>query len=155
ENLALKLDRENLAYVIYTSGSTGMPKGVGVPHRGLSNLVNWHINRYGLTAEDRMTQSASPGFDAAAWEIWPVLAVGASLQIIPDHVRLEVTGLPAWFQQQGITISFLPTPLAEAVLTLPWPEKSVLRTLLTGGDQLHAVVEDRYPFVLANHYGPT
>jgi amino acid adenylation domain-containing protein len=155
ENLGVEVDAENLAYVIYTSGSTGKPKGVGIAHRGLSNLVNWHIQRYGLGGEDRMTQSASPGFDAAVWEIWPVLGVGAGIYIMPDKVRLETTELAEWLQRREITIAFLATPLAEAALNLPWPEAMRLRTLLTGGDRLHAVGEDRYGFEVVNHYGPT
>src|SRR5262249_14028868 len=54
-----------------------------------------------------------------------------------------------------ISIGFLPTPLAEAVLDETWPDTCALRYLLTGGDRLHAVVPKMRPFVLANHYGPT
>src|ERR1041385_6930539 len=44
---------EQLAYVIYTSGSTGTPRAVGVTHRGLANLVDWHLHTYNLTPRDR------------------------------------------------------------------------------------------------------
>jgi non-ribosomal peptide synthetase component F len=79
----------NLAYVIYTSGSTGQPKGVQVTHSGLTNLVAWHVNAFGVTAADRATQLASLGFDAAVWEMWAHLSVGASLYIVPEDVRVS------------------------------------------------------------------
>src|SRR5689334_17078526 len=41
------LTPDDLAYVVYTSGSTGRPKGVEVPQRGLTNLVDWHLRRFG------------------------------------------------------------------------------------------------------------
>jgi acyl carrier protein len=57
--------------------------------------------------------------------------------------------------QQDITISFLPTSLAESILTLAWPTSSVLRFLLTGADTLHLYPAPGLPFVLVNNYGPT
>ncbi|HZF07150.1 MAG TPA: AMP-binding protein, partial [Thermoanaerobaculia bacterium] len=53
---------EHLAYVIYTSGSTGKPKGVEVAHRGLANLVAWHLRIYNLGPGDRTTRLAGAGF---------------------------------------------------------------------------------------------
>src|SRR5581483_3084803 len=54
------------------------------------------------------------------------------------------------------TISFVPTPLAERLLELPWPQSSQLRALLTGGDRLRKGREEgQQPFALVNHYGPT
>src|SRR5207302_568173 len=72
---------ENLAYVLYTSGSTGAPKGVEVEHRGLCNLVSWHIRQYAVGEDDRGAWLAAIGFDASVWELWPYLAAGASVAI--------------------------------------------------------------------------
>src|SRR5258708_3049654 len=69
---------ESLAYVIFTSGSTGRPKGVLVSHSALDNLVAWHRRAFAIGPDDRATQVAALGFDAAVWEIWPYLAAGAS-----------------------------------------------------------------------------
>ena len=76
-------NRTDIAYVVYTSGSTGQPKGVLVEHAGLANLVDWHREAFALEAGDRCTQIASPGFDASVWEIWPSLACGASIHVVP------------------------------------------------------------------------
>ncbi|MHA7627475.1 amino acid adenylation domain-containing protein [Corallococcus sp. M7] len=145
----------HLAYVIYTSGSTGRPKGVELEHAGLAHLVDWHQRTYALTPEDRTTQAAGPAFDAAVWELWPTLTAGASLHIVDDEVRALPERLVAWLTEERITRCFLPTPLAEAVLTQPWPAHTALRTLLTGGDRLHRGAPEGTPFQLINHYGPT
>ena len=49
---------------------------------------------------------------------------------------ISPAALAAWLVAQGITLSFLPTPLAEAVLADPWPAGGALRAMLTGGDRL-------------------
>ena len=105
-----------LAYVIYTSGSTGRPKGVGVAHRALSNLVAWHLAAFDLTERDRTTQLAQVGFDASVWELWPALAAGAPLHLPPEEVRTAPEALRDWLVARGITLSFAPTPLAEALV---------------------------------------
>ncbi|HYH79663.1 MAG TPA: amino acid adenylation domain-containing protein, partial [Longimicrobium sp.] len=146
---------ENLAYVIYTSGSTGRPKGVQVTHGSLANLVSWHRDAFGVTAADRATLVASPGFDAAVWETWPYLAAGACLCIPGDAVRAAPAPLRDWMAAAGVTISFLPTPLAESVLPLAWPEDGALRLVLTGGDRLAGRPSPALPWRLVNNYGPT
>jgi amino acid adenylation domain-containing protein len=145
---------ESLAYVIYTSGSTGRPKGTELTHAGLLNLVGWHRREYGLVPADRSTLVASPAFDASVWEIWPPLASGASLHVPPEEVRASPPDLLAWLAAGGITVCFLPTPLAEACLEPDLPPGLALRALLTGGDRLHPVRRE-LPFRLINHYGPT
>ena len=107
---------EHLAYVIYTSGSTGRPKGVLVPHQGLLNLVFWHQGAFEITSSDRATQLAGTAFDASVWEIWPYLSKGASLCIVGSEILSSPVHLRDWLVSQAVTISFLPTPLAEMVL---------------------------------------
>ncbi|HEX2349978.1 MAG TPA: non-ribosomal peptide synthetase [Ktedonobacterales bacterium] len=146
---------DDLAYVIYTSGSTGRPKGVEITHRSLLNLIFWHQHAFKVTSDDRATQIASTAFDAAGWEIWPYLTAGASVHIPGEEIRIVPMRLCDWLVARGITISFLPTPLAEAVIALTWPPTTALRLLLTGGDTLHSHPPDSLPFVVVNNYGPT
>ncbi|MCP4656497.1 MAG: amino acid adenylation domain-containing protein, partial [bacterium] len=146
---------ENLAYVIYTSGSTGRPKGVEIRHSGLTNLVRWHQRTYRVTAADRATQVAGLSFDASVREIWPYMTAGASLHLPDDETRISPPRLVSWLARKSITLSFQPTPLAEALLAEPWPAGTGLRALLTGGDRLHKRPGSSFPAALRNHYGPT
>jgi amino acid adenylation domain-containing protein len=146
---------DQLAYVIYTSGSTGRPKGVEITHESLLNLVSWHQREFNVTRHDRASHLASVGFDAAVWEVWPYLTAGASLHL-PDRVtRISPELLRDWLVKSEITISFLPTALAERVMTLEWPVNTAMRFLLTGADTLHRHPTGSLPFALVNNYGPT
>ncbi|MBV9787770.1 MAG: amino acid adenylation domain-containing protein, partial [Chloroflexi bacterium] len=146
---------ENLAYIIYTSGSTGTPKGVQVTHAGLHNLLHWHRQTYAITAADRATHLAGLSFDAAVWEVWPYLAFGASVYLVDDETRVAPDKLRDWLRAHTITHTFLPTPLAEALLALPLTDLPALKTVLTGGEQLHRYPDAGLSFDLTNHYGPT
>jgi amino acid adenylation domain-containing protein len=145
----------DLAYIIYTSGSTGRPKGVQIEHGALLNLVNWHINTFGVSATDRASQYTSVGFDAAVWEIWPYLVAGASVFMIDERTRNNATALRDWLKNNQISIAFAPTLMAEQLIQLDWPRDVVLRVLLTGGDKLHRHPPASLPFKLVNNYGPT
>ena len=145
----------DLAYVIYTSGSTGRPKGVEITRAALMNLVRWHNVAFAVTSADRAPLLASPGFDASVWEMWPYLAVGASLHVPPDLTRMDAETLRNWLVAREITLAFVATPMAERLLTLPWPADTRLRTLLTGADTLHRRPPPGLPFRLVNNYGPT
>ncbi len=158
ENPTSDVRAENLAYVIYTSGSTGQPKGVEIQHESLINLVTWHTRVYEVTPLDRATLLAGPAFDASVWELWPYLAVGASIHIPDQEIRVAAAKLVEWTAAESITISFLPTPLAEAVMATldeqPLPGFA-LKKLLTGGDKLQRWPRTALPLNVTNHYGPT
>ncbi|MDZ8224979.1 non-ribosomal peptide synthetase [Nostoc sp. ChiVER01] len=155
ENLPSEIAANNLAYVIYTSGSTGKPKGVQIEHRGLLNLVFWHQKAFAVSPIDRVTQIAGVAFDASGWEIWPYLSAGASIYIVDDEIRRSPEYLRDWLISQKITISFLPTPIAEKFLLLDFPKDAALRILLTGGDKLNQYPLASHSFQVFNNYGPT
>ncbi|WP_262120370.1 amino acid adenylation domain-containing protein, partial [Bacillus subtilis] len=141
---------ENLAYMIYTSGTTGQPKGVMVEHHALVNLCFWHHDAFSMTVEDRSAKYAGFGFDASIWEMFPTWTIGAELHVIDEAIRLDIVRLNDYFETNGVTITFLPTQLAEQFMEL---ENTSLRVLLTGGDKLKRAVKK--PYTLVNNYGPT
>ncbi len=146
----------SLAYVIYTSGSTGTPKGVELSHGALLNLVHWHGRELAVTEADRASQAAGLGFDASVLEVWAHLCFGASVRLVDDEeTRNSPAALQALMLEERITITFVPTPMAEALLALDWPADAPLRFLLAGGDALRGRPRPEHPFALGNDYGPT
>ncbi|MBV2197914.1 amino acid adenylation domain-containing protein [Bacillus velezensis] len=141
---------DHLAYMIYTSGTTGQPKGVMVEHHALVNLCFWHHDAFAMTADDKSAKYAGFGFDASIWEMFPTWTIGAELHVIDEAIRLDITRLNHYFEEHGVTITFLPTRLAEQFMEL---ENTSLRMLLVGGDKLKRAVKQ--PYTIVNNYGPT
>jgi amino acid adenylation domain-containing protein len=153
-NLTSSVTTGNLAYVIYTSGSTGLPKGVQITHASLMNLIGWHQRASALSPGDRTALVAAIGFDASVFELWPNLTAGVTIHLPDEETRLSPVKLRDWIVTQEITVCFVPTPLAELILSLNWPPDASLRILHTGGDKLHNC-PDTLPFQVVNNYGPT
>ncbi len=76
----------DIAYVIFTSGSTGRPKGVTIDHRGAVNTILDVNERYGVTARDRLLGLSALSFDLSVYDIFGVLAAGATL-VLPAAER--------------------------------------------------------------------
>ncbi|WP_164904304.1 non-ribosomal peptide synthetase [Streptomyces albidoflavus] len=141
------------AYAIYTSGSTGTPKGVVVPHSGAVNLLAFRWP--GLTAESRLLQFASIGFDVATWEIMTAFAAGARLVVAPAVRLLPGAGLEDLVARHAVTHLQLP-PTVLGMVTDDHRLASV-RTLLVAGEALGQSLVDRWGADrwFGNAYGPT
>ncbi|GAA1168330.1 amino acid adenylation domain-containing protein [Kitasatospora gansuensis] len=143
------------AYVIYTSGSTGRPKGVVCEHAGLSNLADWMIHEYGLTAADRSSQLATPGFDSSVMELWSILCAGGTACLPTPHLLDDAEALTQWVADSGITACYMPTPRMEAALDDLTANPGALRLIYLGGDTLRRWPAPGVPFRMSNQYGPT
>jgi amino acid adenylation domain-containing protein len=146
----------NIIYVIYTSGSTGRPKGVLIRHGSFANFVHCHRQVFAENTSSRISQVASPSFDAMAFEVWPCLINGAVLVIADEEVRMDLVKMKEWLLINQITISFQSTVMAELLLKEEWLESgTALRVLRTAGDRLTVYPLRSYPFRFYNLYGPT
>ena len=145
----------SLAYVVYTSGSTGAPKGVEITHQNLAHLIKWHQAAFALSETDRVSHVAGLGFDASILEVWPALCAGASVILVEEPARTSPDLLKRWSLEEGITVAFVPTVLAEILVVADWPADSALRLLLTGGEALHRRPRPDLPFSVVNNYGPS
>ncbi|PRC49417.1 hypothetical protein C6A85_74820, partial [Mycobacterium sp. ITM-2017-0098] len=94
---------DEVAYIIYTSGTTGTPKGVAIPHRNVTRLLETLDAEMGLTAQV-WTQCHSLAFDYSVWEIWGPLLYGGRLVVVPDPVVRSPEDLHALLVSEGVTV---------------------------------------------------
>ncbi|QRK08658.1 non-ribosomal peptide synthase/polyketide synthase [Archangium violaceum] len=152
-----------LAYIIFTSGSTGEPKGVMVEHRSVVNHNLAIAVRFGLRPGDRMLQFAPLSFDAAAEDLYPPLAVGAT--VVMRNGLLPAHALTPYLEQEDITvISLPPTYIEEWIRQMDALGQRVparLHLLAPGGDVLKRETYEGWLRVGGAHapwlnvYGPT
>ncbi len=76
---------DDVAYLIYTSGTTGTPKGVAIPHRNVTRLLETLDADLELAGQV-WTQCHSLAFDFSVWEIWGALLYGGRVVVVPDSV---------------------------------------------------------------------
>ncbi len=156
------LAEDSMAYVLYTSGSTGRPKGVCCLHKGVTNLLADFQQRQPLGRDDVCSWWTSLNFDVSVYEIFSPLLAGATLTIVPEHVRPDGPALMEWLYLQGVTSAYIP-PFMVADLEA-WvgrnQGKSRLRRLLVGVEPiieriLLAIQRGVPGLQIINGYGPT
>ncbi|MCC6606147.1 MAG: non-ribosomal peptide synthase/polyketide synthase [Anaerolineae bacterium] len=148
------VDPSNLAYVVYTSGSTGQPKGVMVPHAGVTNFILSERQRFGITETSRLLQFASLSFDAAMSEIGTALCAGASLYLPTPEESYPGQPLLRLLQNEKLTHVKLP-PSALAVFpedSLPYVE---LMVVIGEACPANLVAQWSRGRRFVNGYGPT
>lgn len=142
----------DLFILLYTSGSTGVPKGCMLEYGNITAFCHWFKRYYGIDSECRIAAYASFGFDACMMDIYGAITNGAQLHIIPEEIRLDFIGLQRYFEENGITHSFMTTQVGRQ-FALEMDCKS-LRYLSVGGEKL-VPCEPPKDYKFINAYGPT
>ena len=97
-----KTTPENFAYMIYTSGSTGKPKGVVIQHKTLLNFVYVVTKKCGLSEQSRISIHPNFSFDASIEDLYPSLAVGGAVFIVPEEARRDVLEMRKFIERHKI-----------------------------------------------------
>jgi len=150
-NIDSSVDENNIFVVIYTSGSTGKPKGTVIEHKAMTNFIFATIEILDLTQKDNIAKHASFSFDASNIEIYPILSIGGTLNIIPEEIRLAIGRLNEYYEKHNISIAFFTTQFGEQFMELV--DNHSLRLMLVGGEKLRTF--RKRPYKLINGYGPT
>ncbi|WP_431236964.1 amino acid adenylation domain-containing protein [Mycolicibacterium aichiense] len=145
---------DDVAYVIYTSGTTGTPKGVAIPHRNVTRLLE--TLDADLTMSGQVwSQCHSLAFDFSVWEIWGALLYGGRLVVVPDAVVRSAEDFLALLADEQVNVlSQTPSAfyaLQSADALLPPSEPSLaLEAVVFGGEALEP---QRLRTWLRNHPG--
>ncbi len=146
-----------LAYIIFTSGSTGQPKGVGIEHRAVTNLLASFRRALRLGGDDRFVAVTTLSFDIALLELLLPLASDADLVIATADEAREPDRLRSLIERTAAT-AMQATPQTWRLLESAGGVPAGLRLRLCGGETLPADLADQLmaPGVtLWNLYGPT
>jgi amino acid adenylation domain-containing protein len=146
---------EDAACIIFTSGSTGAPKGVVLPHRAFTRLVDG--DRHGLFSSSMVCLGAGPvQWDIWAFETWGTLIAGGRLVIhrglhpTPETLRSAL--------RHGVNTAWITAALLNIFVDEDISCLVGLELLMSGGERLSprhiARIQARYPELrVVNGYG--
>jgi amino acid adenylation domain-containing protein len=163
ESPAVNVIDHDLAYILFTSGSTGTPKGVMLSHLNAMTFVNWGVETFGVTAEDRLSNHAPFNFDLSVFDIFVAVHAGAAISLVPEGLSVFPVQLSSFIQNQRITVWYsvpMVLTLLQARGKLEQRDLSSLRWVLFAGEvfptkHLRALMEKLPHPRYANLYGPT
>ena len=95
---------DDIAYLIYTSGTTGTPKGVPIPHRNVTRLLETLDADLELSAGQVWSQAHSLAFDFSVWEIFGALLYGGRLVVVPESVVRSPEDFHALLVDEHVTV---------------------------------------------------
>ncbi|MBT5231911.1 MAG: amino acid adenylation domain-containing protein, partial [Methylococcales bacterium] len=149
-----------LAYMIYTSGSTGQPKGVGVKHSGIANLLHWYTKTLSIDEADGAIIISALGFDLTQKNLFALLWQGGRL-IFPQFDHYDVDDIANTMSKYRPTLlNCAPSafyPLCE--LPSQYGALSSLKSICLGGEPIErSKIKDyctQSSVTVFNSYGPT
>jgi amino acid adenylation domain-containing protein len=153
-------ETDSLAYLLFTSGSTGTPKGVAVAQRNALSFVQYMVDHYDVTENDRLSQMFDMTFDLSAFDMFVAWERGACVccpsqkELIKPDSYIRNSNLTMWFSVPSTAVF-----MKQLGLLKPgrYPE---LRVSLFCGEPLpvasiQAWCEAAPRSIVENLYGPT
>ncbi len=154
---------QDLAYILYTSGSTGDPKGVMLTHRNCRAFVEWAVDEYAVTQDDRVSSHAPLHFDLSTFDLFGAALAGAPVYLVPPRASvfpaeiakfIDKNQISVWYSVPSI-LTMLTEKAGLSVGALP-----SLRTILFAGEVFPSKYLSRIMRLLphvefANLFGPT
>lgn len=149
------------SHVLFTSGTTGLPAGVIVGPESFEAALNWYLETFSPSADDRIAMLSGLGHDPLLRDIFVPLSVGAEL-VVPDaSVTRDPRAVLRTLVDNAITIWHTTPSMVEFVLGAGTDPAALaaLRLVVLGGeaptrnsvDLLRALTTAR----LVNAYGTT
>ncbi len=151
---------EDTIYVLYTSGSTGMPKGVKVPHRSVSNLLEC-IKEIMVMNTGPVLCASNITFDIFITESLLALAQGFCVVLADEEAMMLPYKLAELIETNDVRImQYTPSRLRLCMENKKFQESLAMvdRVIVAGENLPSSLVQSFKRFTnaqLFNMYGPT
>jgi L-proline---[L-prolyl-carrier protein] ligase len=153
----------DLAYILYTSGSTGTPKGVMLSHENCLAFVEWAVEEFAVSMEDRLSSHAPLHFDLSTFDLFAAALAGAPVVLVPPETSVFPVAVRQFIELHEITVWYsVPSILSMLALRggLGRGDLPRLRCVLFAGEvfptkYLRSLMELLPHARFANLFGPT
>ena len=100
-------------YMVYTSGSTGKPKGILKSHRAELSYIRAYCETFDFDPADVIGNQTPFFFDASGKDLYMMLWLGCTLEILPTKLFSFPTELMEYMNLKKISfISWVPTAIS-------------------------------------------
>jgi len=108
-----EIGEEDPLYMVYTSGSTGKPKGVLKSHKAIVTYIEAYCKTFDFSEDEIIGNQTPFFFDASAKDIYLLLKMGCTMEILPSTLFMLPPELIDYLNQKRVTFaSWVPTAIS-------------------------------------------
>ncbi|MBP5682605.1 MAG: amino acid adenylation domain-containing protein [Bacteroidales bacterium] len=138
--------------IFFTSGSTGTPKGIKITHQNIVAYCQWYHKYFRPQMGCVIAAYNNFSFDASITDIFPALTSGATVAIVPQNIKKDLSSLADFCDDNNVEIIDLPTQIGRIFAANK--RCKTLQHIVLGGEAV-APFHNCGNCHIYNQYGPT